>query len=79
MESHGDMKQPQQIQVDPVSGALGAEISGVDLRAAIDDDLVAEIRSALLVNHVLFFRDQELDPEAHARVGSLFANSKTIL
>lgn len=73
------MTQQQQIHVDLVSGALGAEISGVDLRAPIGDDLVAEIRSALLVNRVLFFRDQELDPEAHARVGSLLANSKTIL
>ena len=66
------MAQHQQIHVGPVPGALGAEISGVDLRAPIGDDLVEEIRSAFLANHVLFFRDQELDPETHAKVGSLF-------
>ena len=54
------MAQRQQIHVGPVPGALGAEISGVDLRAPIEDDLVEEIRSALLDHHVLFFHDQEL-------------------
>ena len=66
------MAQRQQIHVGPVPGALGAEISGVDLRAPIGDDLVEEIHSAFLANHVLFFRDQELDPETQAKVGSLF-------
>ena len=66
------MAQHQLIHVGSVPGALGAEISGVDLRAPIGDDLVEEIRSAFLANHVLFFRDQELDPETHAKVGSLF-------
>ena len=66
------MAQRQQIHVGPVPGALGAEISGIDLRAPIGDDLVEEIHSAFLANHVLFFRDQELDPETQAKVGSLF-------
>ena len=72
LESLRNMTQKQQIRTNSVSGALGAEISGVDLRAPMGDDLVAEIRSALLVNRVLFFRDQTLDPDTHAKIGSLF-------
>ena len=66
------MTQQQHIRIEPVSGALGAEISGVDLRGPMGDELVAEIRSALLVNRVLFFRDQALDPETQAKVGARF-------
>jgi taurine dioxygenase len=48
--------------VTPVAGAVGAEISGVDLRK-LDDALVAEIRAAWLEFGVVFFRDQELDSD----------------
>ena len=33
------MAQRQQIHVGPVPGALGAEISGIDLRAPIGDEV----------------------------------------
>lgn len=49
------------IAVTPVSPALGAEISGVDLRRRLDDATVAEIRRAFLEHLVVFFRGQELD------------------
>jgi len=48
--------------VHPIAGALGAEISGVDLTKPLDDDLVGAIRQAWLEHLVLFFRDQELSP-----------------
>lgn len=48
------------IKVDRTAGALGAEISGVDLAEPLSDDTVAAIRRALLDNLVIFFRDQEL-------------------
>ena len=51
------------MDVKPVSGALGAEIHGVDLRA-LGDAEVAGIRAALLAHQVVFFRDQELEPSA---------------
>ena len=50
------------ISVRPVAGAVGAEISGVDL-GALDDGAVADIRKAWLDHGVVFFRDQPLDPE----------------
>jgi taurine dioxygenase len=48
--------------VTPVAGAVGAEISDIDLRKP-DDVLVAEIRAAWLEFGVVFFRDQELDSD----------------
>jgi taurine dioxygenase len=49
------------IGVHPVAGALGAEISGVDL-AHLSDETVVELRHAWLEHLVLFFRDQHLAP-----------------
>ncbi len=50
------------MQVQPIAGALGAEVSGVDLSRDLDDATVAELRRAWLDHLVLFFRDQELPP-----------------
>jgi taurine dioxygenase len=60
------------IQVQPISGALGAEISGVDLACDIDDAVVGEIRRALVENCVIFFRGQKLSPERHLAFGRRF-------
>jgi taurine dioxygenase len=51
------------IRIEPLSAALGAEISGVDLSSPLDDSLVAELRAAFLAHLVIFFRDQSLTPE----------------
>lgn len=67
----------ERITVEPVSGALGAEIGGVDLASELDDAVVAEIRAALLDHHVVFFRDQELSPEAQVRFGRRFGELDT--
>ena len=50
--------------VEPVAGALGAEIGGVDLTRPLDHDAVRAIRRAWLEHGVIFFRDQELPPAA---------------
>ena len=50
------------IEVHKIAGALGAEISGVDLARDLDADTVAEIRSVWLDNCVVFFRNQNLPP-----------------
>jgi taurine dioxygenase len=52
------------IKVSPIAGALGAEISGVDLAADLSDEVVAQIRAAWLERLVVFFREQDLSPEA---------------
>jgi taurine dioxygenase len=51
------------LDIRPISGALGAEIHGVDLAGALDASAVAAIRQALLDHLVIFFRDQNLPPE----------------
>jgi taurine dioxygenase len=50
------------IAVAPAAGAIGAEISGIDLSQELSDDSVAAIRQALLDHLVVFFREQELTP-----------------
>jgi taurine dioxygenase len=65
------------ITVEPVSGTVGAEVRGVDLSAALDEGIVAEIRRAFLDHHVLFFRDQDLSPETQMRFGRCFGELDT--
>ena len=50
------------IQVKRIAGALGAEVSGVDLTRPLDDEQAAALRAAWLEHLVLFFRDQPLTP-----------------
>jgi len=51
-----------ELEIRPLSGAVGAEIFGVDLAQELDDDTVAAIRQAWLDHLVIFFRDQDLPP-----------------
>jgi alpha-ketoglutarate-dependent taurine dioxygenase len=52
----------RRVTVEPVAGACGAVIGGVDLAESIDDDIVGEIRRAVLDHKVVFFRGQHLTP-----------------
>src|SRR5215471_4981860 len=52
-------------EVRPTSGALGAELLGLDLAQPLDAESVADIRQAFNEHGVLFFRDQRLTPEQH--------------
>ncbi|MEM9683586.1 MAG: TauD/TfdA family dioxygenase, partial [Pseudomonadota bacterium] len=63
----------QHITVEPLSGALGAEISGVDIAAPIDQATFDEIRKAWNNHLVVFFRDQPLDDAALMTFGKRFA------
>ena len=60
------------IQVKPISGALGAEIHGVDL-AHLEDEIFAEIHHAFLENLVIFFRDQTITPDQQVAFSARFA------
>lgn len=57
------MSQFQHIAVRPLSGALGAEVSGVDLSKPVSDEVFAEILSAFHAHLVLFFRAQTMTRE----------------
>ncbi len=60
------------IKVAPTSGALGAEVSGVDLVAKIDDTTFEEIHRAWLEHAVLFFRDQRITPQQQTAFAERF-------
>ena len=60
------------IEVTRVPGALGAEVTGVELGEDLPEDVVGRIREALLDHRVLFFRGQSLDPSQLAAVGRRF-------
>lgn len=53
------------VEVVPVAGHIGAEISGVDLTEPLDETVVAAIRAAVLRWKVVFFRGQRLDHAGH--------------
>lgn len=59
------------MKVARVSGALGAEVSGVDLAHPSNAE-VAAIADAWAEHEVLFFRDQTLTPEQHKAFGRRF-------
>ena len=60
------------LQVDRINAALGAVVSGVDLREPPDDEQFARIRDALVEHQVLFFRDQDLDDDQQRAFASRF-------
>ncbi|MEY4229245.1 MAG: hypothetical protein RLZZ362_94, partial [Actinomycetota bacterium] len=50
------------MEVEPLTGSIGAVVHGVDLSAEMSDHEVAAIRAALLSARVVFFRQQDLSP-----------------
>jgi alpha-ketoglutarate-dependent taurine dioxygenase len=58
-------------ELRPVSGHIGAEVGGVDLRG-LDDPGFEEIHAALLQHHVLFFRETDLSDAEHMELAARF-------
>ena len=50
------------MMIKKIAGAVGAELSGIDLRQELNSALVSDIRAAFLEHQVIFFRDQEITP-----------------
>lgn len=63
---------PGNLVISPVAGYIGAEISGIDLRQRLDNDIVAAVRQALLTYKVIFFRDQFIDHTQHIEFARRF-------
>jgi alpha-ketoglutarate-dependent taurine dioxygenase len=53
------------IEVHRLAGALGAEVSGVNLAEPLSDETFEELHRAFLENQVIYFRDQDLTPEQY--------------
>ncbi len=62
------------LKITPLSPAVGAEISGVDLGASVAPGVVEEIYRALVEYLVIFFRGQELTPQAQVRFAGEFGD-----
>ncbi|QLC21898.1 taurine dioxygenase [Parasphingopyxis sp. CP4] len=66
---------PEAVRVEPIAGALGAEIGGVNLAGDLSNSDFDAIHDAFLKHHVIFFRDQhDLTPEAHKSFGQRFGS-----
>ncbi|AZC60802.1 taurine dioxygenase [Pseudomonas chlororaphis] len=62
------------LTITPLSSALGAQISGVDLSQPLASEQRDAIEQALLQHQVLFFRDQPIDPQQQARFAANFGD-----
>ena len=62
------------LEIVPIAGALGAEIRGITLSDELSDEIVAEIRQALMDHLVIFFRDQTLSPESQIAFAKRFGS-----
>jgi len=60
------------IEVRPLAGAIGAEITGVDLARDLDAEATETLRRIWLEHCVVFFRDQRLSSEQFLRVAASF-------
>ncbi len=66
------MPEFRRIAVEPITGACGCEISGVDLREPLDAETLDEIMKAFEQFLVIVFRDQDLTPEQHKAFSRYF-------
>jgi taurine dioxygenase len=73
--THADSSFLADLEVRPVSAAIGATIGGIDLSAALGNEAVVAIGTLLDRHRVLFFEDQTLTPRQQrdfaARFGAL--------
>ena len=60
------------IEARPTSGAVGAEILGIDLSRDLEASDIEELRAAFNEYGVIFFREQNLSPEQHIAFAERF-------
>ena len=60
------------VEINPLCGALGAEVHGVDLSEDLDSVTLNSIKESFHENIVLLFRKQSLTPEQHVDFTSFF-------
>jgi taurine dioxygenase len=65
------------LKLSPVTAALGAEVSGIDLRQPLPDSVFGELRDALVQCQVLFFRDQPIEPAHQQALAERFGPLQT--
>ena len=74
MSTNGNGKHIE-LNVKPIAGRIGAEITGVRLSGELGEAIVDDIRQALFKHKVIFFREQHhLDDAAHEAFGRLLGH-----
>lgn len=64
------------IDATPVSGSLGAELSGIDL-TNFDDASITALRAAVVEHEVVFVREASLDRKQHLALGDALGGCNT--
>jgi alpha-ketoglutarate-dependent taurine dioxygenase len=75
LDAHPTLVKPRayrHIEVQPLTGVLGAHIVGVDLREPLSADVWEEIGNAFADHQVVMFPDQKLSHEQHVAFGRGF-------
>ncbi|MBM3108343.1 taurine dioxygenase [Pseudomonas sp. V1] len=62
------------LSITPLSSALGAQISGIDLSREISTEQRDAVEQALLKHQVLFFREQPINPQQQAAFAARFGD-----
>ncbi len=65
--------------IEPLSKSFAAEVTGVDLSRAIDNDVFTKIHSAWLDHPVLVIRNQDIDVDAQQMFSERFGRLKSRL
>ena len=60
------------MKIIPISGALGAEVSGLDLSVKLSNSQTSELYEAFLKHRVLFFREQTLSANGLLKFSKIF-------
>ena len=64
------------IEINQISGACGAEISGVDFAKPLGNEKFAAVHQALLDHQSIFSRDQGLTPEHQVEFSRRFGEQR---
>lgn len=60
------------LRIRKLTPAIGAELSGIDLSRPLDEITQDGIYDALIEHEVIFFRDQDINPENHLTLAQSF-------
>ena len=66
---------PTEFDTYPLSAAVGAEISGLDLSQPLDAKTIRQLKDVLQDRHLLLFRGQDLSPDQQAQFTRHFGDT----
>ncbi len=68
------------VTITPVTGSIGARVTGVDLREEVPEDLADQIRDAFAQHYVLVFpNDHEVGADEQTRLAALFGEPQPLV